>query len=191
MKRTKPKPADIADLEPGYCGVGRYVRTPDELRSHLEECCEPVPVSGCWIWTKGTNSAGYGRLSHGSKTWLAHRLMFILSNGKIGEGLLVCHKCDTPACINPEHLFAGTNDDNQKDMVSKGRTYSGSRKWANRRRGESSLHAKLNWDSVGEIRRRHAEGEMQMTLAAEFGVSVGTMSYLIHRKTWVEDNEAG
>jgi hypothetical protein len=75
----------------------------------------------CWNW-KGSTTRGYGTFKPtGSKIAYAHRYMWELLNGPIPEGLLVCHRCDNPTCVNPDHLFLGTKKDNVVDMYSKGR----------------------------------------------------------------------
>jgi hypothetical protein len=81
-----------------------------------------VNENGCHIWNKTIMSSGYGIIGHGrKKKILAHRAVWILNNGFINEELFVCHKCDTPTCININHLFVGTAKDNSMDMNSKGR----------------------------------------------------------------------
>jgi len=82
---------------------------------------EPVTESGCWIWMGSTTQKGYGDIKYDKKHHRAHRLSYELHNGAIEDGLMVCHSCDTPSCINPEHLFMGTAQDNTDDMVKKGR----------------------------------------------------------------------
>lgn len=83
----------------------------------------PEPNSGCWIWTGATIPQGYGCLRRFKKTLKAHRVSFELFKGKISSGLHVCHRCDNPSCVNPEHLFLGTNVDNMNDKKAKGRHY--------------------------------------------------------------------
>lgn len=75
----------------------------------------------CWIWTKGKLSAGYGQTVVDKQKWTAHRLFYTFYHGPIPEGFLVCHKCDNPSCVNPEHLFLGTHKDNNRDCYQKGR----------------------------------------------------------------------
>lgn len=81
----------------------------------------PIPEAGCWLWTGTANERGYGRVYSGGRMWVAHRLSWTQANGPIPSGMFVCHKCDTPACVNPDHLFLGSPRDNVLDMVAKGR----------------------------------------------------------------------
>lgn len=80
-----------------------------------------VERNGCWEWQRARNKLGYGNVGHAGKTWLSHRLAYMLHH-KIDLGdLIVCHRCDNPPCINPDHLFLGTKKDNARDMADKGR----------------------------------------------------------------------
>ena len=76
---------------------------------------------GCWLWVSRTNEDGYGRTDWKGRSTFAHRVAWELKNGPIPDGLQVLHKCDNPPCCNPDHLFLGTNLDNVKDKISKGR----------------------------------------------------------------------
>ena len=74
----------------------------------------------CWIWL-GLRRKGYGRAQHQNKVVSTHRIVWELVNGPIAKGLLICHRCDNPPCCNPEHLFLGTDKDNSRDKIAKGR----------------------------------------------------------------------
>lgn len=102
--------------------TGVYQRDWTDL-SRFEEKFIPVPEAGCWIWTAATNSMGYGRMVFNGPARLAHRISYQLYRGPIPDGMCVCHKCDTPLCVNPDHLFLGTFSDNARDMVRKFRSY--------------------------------------------------------------------
>lgn len=123
--------------------------------------------SGCWEW-KGCRikGRGYGivkRFVDGKKKYRkVHRVAYELAIGPVPEGLMVCHHCDNPPCINPEHLFAGTGSDNMSDCVKKGRY-------------KSPAKAKLPKDVRMEVRRLAKEGKTQMWLANKFGVSQTTI----------------
>lgn len=75
----------------------------------------------CWIWIGTKTGEGYGQLKVNKERWLAHRLSFVFAAGSIPEGMHVLHRCDTPACVNPKHLFIGTHQDNMRDRDAKGR----------------------------------------------------------------------
>lgn len=77
--------------------------------------------AGCWLWVGATNPNGYGTISINKKFHKAHRVSYRIANGPFPENLHVCHRCDTPACVNPSHLFLGTVKDNMRDCKAKGR----------------------------------------------------------------------
>lgn len=87
----------------------------------------PEPNTGCWLWTASVNRKGYGRIGVGDAAALAHRVSWELHRGPIPGGLCVLHKCDVPACVNPDHLFLGTVPDNTADCIAKGRFTAGIR----------------------------------------------------------------
>lgn len=94
------------------------------MKEHFESKFTPEPMSGCWLWDSPRNDRfgyGYYRNRKNRKILAAHRLAWSLYRGPIPDGICVLHKCDTPACVNPDHLFLGTRADNNRDMNSKNR----------------------------------------------------------------------
>lgn len=139
-----------------------------------------VAVAGpadCWPWTGARKDSGYGVLSIGGRLVRAHRAAWEAANGLIPEGLCVCHRCDNPPCCNPAHLFLGTYADNNRDMARKGRAAGGSRL-----RGDRHHRARLSDAAVAAIRSRHANGETQRRLAAEFGISTSQLHNIVRGK---------
>lgn len=154
----------------------------------------------CWYWTAAVQTAGYGKFRVAGGHQLAHRVMWRLVFGAIPAGMLVCHQCDHPRCVNPAHLFLGTDALNSADKILKGRhahgeTHSalmreraargdraGSRtKPESRPRGVDHGRALLTVDQVLEIRRG---GETCAALARRFGVRSTTVEAVRNRKTW-------
>lgn len=80
-------------------------------------------VNGCWEWQRARNKAGYGNVVHNGRTWLSHRLSYMFATGQNPGELLVCHRCDNPPCINPDHLYLGTVKNNVDDMHGRGRSW--------------------------------------------------------------------
>lgn len=78
-------------------------------------------TESCWLWTGALNSRGYGSFRFNGKSESAHRYSFRYFNGEIQPGMIICHKCDVPACVNPQHLWEGTHLDNNQDCIAKGR----------------------------------------------------------------------
>jgi len=105
-------------------------------------------TEGCWLWTAGKNASGYGYIYDSGKYVLTHRISYVLNIGPIPDGISVCHSCDTPACVRPDHLFLGTVKDNSDDMWRKGRGFCGEQATKN------SHLRKLEENQVLEIRQK-------------------------------------
>lgn len=151
-------------------------------KSFTEKFWKNVNKSGdCWIWTGYKDYDGYGRIELNYRNLGAHRVSWELDRGKkIPQGMLICHHCDNPSCVNPKHLFSGTHKDNAKDAVAKGKM-----------RGESMFTSRLKENDVLKIRKEYkkAGGHGSRTLLArrlskEFGVHYTTIINAATGSTW-------
>lgn len=145
-------------------------------KTDKERFWEKVDKSGeCWEWTAGKNSSGYGKFNVNGKTTSSHRFSYEIANGYIPDGMLVCHRCDNPACIRPSHLFVGTDGDNARDRNAKGRAA----------KGEEQGGSKLTEKDVKKIRDEYSHGKTtQENLAKKYGVWQRTISDVVNRITW-------
>jgi hypothetical protein len=130
----------------------------------------------CWIW-KGFFRGIYGTVSFKGKCMSAHRMSYFVFKGEIPKKIYVLHKCDTPACVNPEHLFLGTNKENTKDMIKKNRHPFNFV-------GEKNNMSILTENQVLEIRRLHKEGYKIKDLAKKFNVKYFTCVDVVNRRNW-------
>lgn len=129
----------------------------------------------CWVWTGCKQSQGYGQIRIKRKCELAHRVSWELTNGRIADNTQVLHKCDNPACVRPDHLFLGSQQDNVDDMVAKGRNKNGAA-------FESRNSAKLTPGQVLWV--RSLESPNRSDLSKLLGVTTTTVCDIINRKTW-------
>lgn len=132
-------------------------------------------ADGCWTWTSSKNSDGYGQFNICGASKSAHRVSWELHNGNIPDGMHVLHKCDNPPCVNPEHLFLGTNHDNVLDREAKGRNR------ASRNKGTKNPSVKITESDVLEIRSSTMK---QIELAKKFGVTFQMISRIKLNKAW-------
>lgn len=157
-------------------------RQPRPALERFEEKIERITESGCWLWTHGLSSQKVAKDSYGvfrltkEKGEKAHRAAWMLFKGEIPDGMLVCHRCDIPSCVNPAHLFLGTNAENMADMKAKGR--------AKGRKGESHPSAKLNEEKVVAMRKLFEAGMTSYELAPIFGVSKSLVHVVVSRQNW-------
>lgn len=150
----------------------------DRFWSHVSDKNE----NGCRLWTSYRNSDGYGKFRLNGKSWSAHRFSYMIHFGNLKE-MQVLHHCDTPHCVEPTHLWLGTQQENIKDMCAKGRrrgeltNHYGS--------GENHIGAKLTEKSVKLIRDIYSKGGITFReLAEQYGVSKGCISGIIWRINW-------
>lgn len=153
------------------------------ILGRLERLSIPEPNSGCWLWLGAVNEKGYGRISIGSRRGgtarmlSAHRVAYsAYSREAIPDGLNVCHQCDNPSCINPGHLFLGTQAENVSDMYGKGRARPSS--------GEAHHNAKITQAIANEIRRLRATGLTRRKIEIALGLSRGVVENVVAGKTW-------
>lgn len=133
------------------------------------------PVYGpCWEWLEGKNPRGYGIFSLGHKPIRANRMSWIITYGDIPEELCVLHKCDNQACVNPEHLFLGTTQDNTADRNMKGR----------QAKGEAIHCAILTEIDVRVVRKLLKEGYSQASIARALDCNISTIHLIAKGKTW-------
>lgn len=143
------------------------------VQGRLDRLSMPEPNSGCQLWLGSTDILGYGQFKIGGKTIRAHRVAWAEKNGPIPDGLIICHKCDVPGCINVAHLFLGTKRDNAYDMIAKGRKAL--------LRGEQSSRAIVNEEIVLFIR---ITPRINASLREELGLSRSGICSIRRRRSW-------
>ncbi len=152
------------------------IKIQEAFENFLEEAHQGNHI-GCWNWYRNLNNKGYGTIYIKNIPILAHRLSFKMHKGKIPKNMCVCHICDNPTCVNPNHLFLGTIAENNADMIKKGR--------ARKAKGEELPFSKLNTSKVRQIRNLYKTGKYTMReLGIMFSVSHTPIVSLINRKTW-------
>lgn len=144
----------------------------ESLRQYIEARVMPVTESGCWIWIGYLSSRGYGFVYHTPKPeLLAHRASWHVHNGPVPDGMRVCHRCDIRCCVNPDHLFLGTDADNMRDRDIKDRVAHGVR----------SAQHRLKPADVYLIR---ASADRSSDLARQFGVTPQAIGAVRSRRSW-------
>jgi hypothetical protein len=124
----------------------------------------------CWLWSAYKSKDGYGHIKLPGRNGAlksAHRISWQLTFGNIPHGVNVCHTCDNPSCVNPAHLFLGSDTDNMQDALAKNR-----------------LRSKLNQEMASDIRKKYKNGILQRRLAEEYGVTQGQISRIVNRESW-------
>lgn len=186
IMRNKPKPLTCPKCgKSGHPGGMGYHIARDACRpGALEELFwskvdKTTSERGCWLWTSYTNEKGYGLIQvPGNKNYRAHRFSWELVHGKTPSHRFCLHKCDTPRCVNPEHLFIGSYQENASDSKAKGRNV----------RGEKNSHAILTEALVLELRREFTWVTPKRSNAKElgerYGLRDGTVYMAATGRTW-------
>jgi HNH endonuclease len=180
-------------------------RTSYAGKTRAQALWDRVDKSGdCWEWQGTPDKDGYGVFTYRGRPYRAHRAAWIVTFGEIPRGLQVCHSCDNPACVRPEHLMLGTHRSNVVDRVRKGRSATGDRsgsrihrdrvregirKWCaehpeRHARGERAGMAKLTQADVISIREMYRSGARQVDIAARFQITQAHVSEIVLRKVW-------
>ena len=141
------------------------------LRERFGAKWELEKTTGCWLWTATITKNGYGYIRSGKRMIQAHRVSFEIHVGSIPKGMHCLHRCDVRNCVNPDHLFLGTNADNMADMVTKGRAL----------RGETNGKAKLTDKEVCAIL---ADSRSHRKIAADYNIGKTAVWQIKSGKTW-------
>lgn len=142
----------------------------DRVRRFVEKVSEEPDENGCWLWIGG-KSRNRSNLRYGSFNGMrAHRLIYEWVVGFIPDGMVILHTCDVPHCVNPNHLRLGTQADNVRDMIEKGR--------------KVTKTQKLNPEAVSDIRRRYQQGETQAVIAKDYNIHSSQVSKIVNRVWW-------
>jgi hypothetical protein len=184
---------------PGVADLSFSERDVVRFHKKYDVCAE----TGCWVWRQGFFTDGRPRFHIRRLARQAYRVAYEMLVEPIPRDMCVCHKCDNPLCVNPDHLFLGTHQENMADMVAKDRQSRGARHAARLkaaaiaraaapvppRFGKHHEWSRLTEESVRAIRQRSANGETHPKLAADFGVSVAHVRRIVKRHTWKHLNE--
>lgn len=154
--------------------------TPEKLRERFYGMVRVGLSDECWGWTGQKTKAGYGRMVVRGQRKSAHRVSFEIHHGEIDLGMVVCHSCDNPICVNPGHLFQGTPLDNRRDCTKKSRHVY----------GDKSPNAVLSEQSVRDIKAAHKAGTLnQREASRKHGVSWGLIGHIVHGRAWAHIQE--
>lgn len=135
----------------------------------------------CWPWKRSCTPRGYGKVS---ATEYAHRRAYEIAVGPIPPGMEVLHSCDCPPCCNPRHLRAGSHAENMIEASERRRFRPADT------RAHRSANARLTWDAVDDLKRRHADGESMRSIARSLGVCHRTVADAIHGRKWKAEARA-
>lgn len=155
---------------------GKEVKISDTLMDRFWSKVDKTSnKNGCWVWTRAKARRGYGEFGIGREHFLAHRFILTLKESRCIDGLLACHRCDNPSCVNPDHLWVGTTQENTLDMLKKGRSL----------KGEDHPMRTLSKDVVVKIRLLYENGgHSHSTLAKMFSICPATVGKILRRERW-------
>jgi len=148
----------------------------------MQEKYSAVPT-GCWVWNANKTHNGYGQIYYKGSQSRAHRVMYELMHGTIPNGMVVCHSCDNPSCVNPKHLYLATQKENIADCMRKGRFLLA--KNGSDQVGTNNHRSVLNDGDVRAIREEYKSGNVSRSvLAAKYGVTKSNIQAIIERRSW-------
>jgi hypothetical protein len=170
------------------CCSCTFLRIPSQVGNYCSKPCQHMArrdplrrfwsrvrkTDGCWDWTGAPDNKGYGHISIERRKVLVHRFVYALERGAIPAGIDVLHSCDNRACVNPDHLFLGTQVDNTRDMIAKGR----------HARGERMGNTHLTDADAQRIRELHRQGLRPKQLSAMFDVTPQVVGNIVAHRTW-------
>ena len=152
--------------------------TPDTaagLFNRIEKYVERIPEAGCWLWIGSTNNRGYGKIYLDGKLQLAHRAAYNLFKGDIAAEMVICHICDVKCCVNPYHLYQGSQRDNVRDSKARGQMAVGAR----------NGNAKLTADQIREIRSMSNTSNLTKSeIGKLFGIARITVQQITSGRRW-------
>lgn len=154
-----------------YHFMRRHWHSTEHFWSKVDKSAGP---DACWVWRGSSRGDRYGAIKWRKKLWMAHRLSYTLAYGPIPDGMDVLHRCDNPPCVNPTHLFPGTQQDNVIDKVVKGR----------QARGQMITRARFTDQEIIAIRTKHANGATTRELATEYKTDTSYIRRIVLRKRW-------
>ena len=166
------------------------------LEAHPRLVAKLAYEGDCLVWTGAKCPKRYGSMFFRGKTMKVHRVAWELFSGPIPAGMCVCHRCDNPPCVRPDHLFLGTQSDNMRDMAAKGRQVHGITSQqthfpeGHAPRGARASGAKLTEQEVVELLGRHANGEGSTILGRAYGVDRTTVQRILRGNTWRDAGRA-
>lgn len=208
---NKPKRDKNGRLIPGYTTYTSREQWAAKIEENFWKKVNkdgPVPehkpeLGPCWVWTRCLNHNGYGEFQYFGKRTHTHRVSWLLAHGPIPDGMLVCHACDNPACVNPEHLWLGTHKQNAQDAKSKGRLPVGDNHYSRTNpeklargdrtrlgrnpelaiRGDAHVLTKIPDAEVPNIHARYRAGEPMTAIAATYNCDPSNIALIVKGKS--------